>query len=188
VPTMFANQRAGYVEESGLTVLSLNYLGGGLQFVVILPSADETFDAVAARLTTDQFARWSRLGDTNGREVLLYLPKFKVAGSTVALGNALRTLGMKQAFDIPAGTANFDGIAPRTPSDYLSISDVFHQTFVAVDEQGTEAAAATAVVISTTSAPINPPTTVRVDRPFLFAIQDRATGALLFFGRITDPR
>jgi serpin B len=95
---------------------------------------------------------------------------------------------MKTAFDKPHGSANFDRVAPRKPDDYLYISEVFHKTFIEVDEKGTEAAAATAVVMMAGSAfhPNPPqPIEVRVDRPFLFAIQHRDSGACLFLGRVT---
>ena len=98
---------------------------------------------------------------------------------------------MKSAFDVPRGSANFDGIAPRKPNDYLYISNVFHKTFIAVDEKGTEAAAATAVVMmkATAIAGSKPkPIEVKVDRPFLYAIQHIPSGVCLFLGRVTDPR
>ena len=107
------------------------------------------------------------------------------------LGQMLRGLGMKSAFDNPRGSANFDRMAPRKPDDYLFISEVFHKTFLALDEKGTEAAAATAVIMARpTSVAIEKPKPieVRVDRPFLFAIQHRTSGACLFLGRVTDPR
>ena len=99
-------------------------------------------------------------------------------------------LGMESAFDVPQGSANFDGIAPRRPNDYLYISNVFHKTFVEVDEKGTEAAAATAVVMMRATAHFEEakPIEVRVDRPFLFAIQHRLSGACLFLCRVVDPR
>ncbi len=97
---------------------------------------------------------------------------------------------MKTAFDIPQGSANFDRMAPRNPDSYLAISEVFHKTFIAVDEKGTEAAAATAVVMMPRSARIErpEPIEVKVDRPFLYAIQHVPSGACLFIGRVTDPR
>ena len=83
-------------------------------------------------------------------------------------------------------------MAPRRPNDYLAISDVFHRTFIALDEKGTEAAAATAVAMVRTTAmrPMTPPKPieVKVDRPFIYAIQHVPSGACLFLGRITDPR
>ena len=98
---------------------------------------------------------------------------------------------MKTAFDVPTGSANFDKIAPRRPNDYLLISEVFHKTFIAVDEKGTEAAAATAVAMLAAAAmrsPPPPPILVKVDRPFIYAIQHVPSGACLFIGRVTDPR
>jgi serpin B len=97
---------------------------------------------------------------------------------------------MKSAFDQPRGSANFDRIAPRKPNDYLYLSNVFHKTFIAVDEKGTEAAAATAAVVmrATAMRQTSPPIQVKVDRPFLYAIQNVPSGACLFLGRVTDPR
>ena len=98
---------------------------------------------------------------------------------------------MKTAFDDPRGSANFDKIAPPKPNDYLYISNIFHKTFIAVDEKGTEAAAATAVVMMRATSmpgPKPPPIEVKVDRPFVYAIQHVPSGVCLFLGRVTDPR
>ncbi len=189
VPTMHESEMLGYAKEDGLTVVTLNYLGGDLQFVVLLPDQGVTTDTIANRLTPDDLARWATLANPGSTMVSLYLPKFMVSGSTVPLSQALQALGMRQAFNIPVASANFDDIAPRKPDDYLYISEVFHQTYVALDEKGTEAAAATAVMMATTTAVTTPPplVEVHVDRPFLFAIQHRGTGACLFFGRISNP-
>ena len=93
------------------------------------------------------------------------------------------------AFDWPKGSANFDRMAPRRPDDYLFISAVFHKTFLNLDEKGTEAAAATAAMASAMFCRDAPePIEVRVDRPFVFAIQHRPSGACLFLGHVTDPR
>src|SRR2546427_1036931 len=105
------------------------------------------------------------------REVNLFLPRFKIEPAVLSLSAALQALGMKTAFDIPPGSANFDRIAPRRPDDYLAISDVFHKTFLNLDEKGIEAAAATAILFH--AAGIHQPSKpveVRVDHPFLFAI------------------
>ena len=190
VPTMQQTTNMGYAVEDGVTVVTRDYLGGELQFVVAVPPLGTYPEAIAARLTPADFARWAKLRETSTRLVALSLPKFKVEGGTVPLGVALRRLGMNTAFDLPQGSANFDRIAPRRPDDYLYISNVFHQTFVAVDEEGTEAAAATAVVMATTTSAAVPapvPVVVRVDRPFLFAIQHRASGTCLFLGAIRNP-
>jgi serpin B len=125
------------------------------------------------------------------QRIALYLPRFRVEGSTIGLARELQALGMKTAFDLPKGCANFDRAAPRRPNDYLTISEVFHQTFIAVDEHGTEAAAATVVAIFNGSRfDLNPPKPieVRVDHPFFFAIQERKSGICLFLGSVVDPK
>jgi serine protease inhibitor len=124
------------------------------------------------------------------QEVDLSLPKFKLEPPTIPLKAPCKALGMKMAFDDPTGSANFDRMAPRKPDSYLAISDVFHKPFIAVDEKGTEAAAATAVVVMEIMAArrSKEPVTVKVDRPFLYAIQHVPSGACLFLGRVTDPR
>jgi serpin B len=118
----------------------------------------------------------------NTSEALLHLPKFKFELPTIQLAAELQGLGMKTSFDIPPGSADFDRMAPRRPNDYLAISDVFHRTFITLDEKGTEAAAA--------MRPMTPPKPIEVkaDRPFIYAIQHVPSGACLFLGRITDPR
>ena len=91
---------------------------------------------------------------------------------------------------LPRGSANFDRIAVRRPDDYLAISEVYHQTFVALDEEGTEAAAVTAVTVMPTCMPGSPPEpnpVFRADHPFLFLIRDNQTGSILFLGRVVDP-
>lgn len=188
VPTMQRTGTMGYALDDGFTVVTLDYLGGGLQFVLALPAEGQAIDAAAARVTPSHFSRWAKLGDTSRQNVALSLPRFKVKGSTLALGQALRALGMKNAFDEPRGSANFEGIAPRRPDEYLAMSEVYHQTYVALDEEGTEAAAATAVVIVGVTSLPPPAIEVRVDRPFLFALQHRASGTCLFLGRIMDPQ
>jgi serpin B len=96
---------------------------------------------------------------------------------------------MKTAFDDPKGSANFERMAPRRPDDYLCISEVFHKTFLNLDENGTEAAGATAIAMRVGAALQPPrPIEIKIDRPFIFAIQHRSSGACLFIGRVTDPR
>lgn len=189
VPTMQATTFLGHAKEAGFTVVSVDYLGGELQFLLLLPDGDRTVGEIAKKIGANDFARWSGLSQQRRLSVSLFLPKFRVEGATVPLGDTLRALGVKKAFDEPPGSANFDRMAPRSPDDYLALSNVFHQTFIALDEEGTEAAAATAAVMMTLSAAMPPPTPVevRVDRPFLFAIQHRASGACLFLGRISEP-
>lgn len=190
VPTMHHTGPLGHAVEDGFTVVALDYLGGALQCLILLPDEGTSAETAAARLTAAHFARWAKLTATSRSTVALALPKFRIEGRTLPLDRALRQLGMKRAFDEPAGSADFGRIAPRKPNDYLAISQVFHQTFVALDEHGTEASAATAVLMSVFGSIARPtkPIEVRVDRPFLFAIQHRPSAALLFLGHIGDPR
>jgi serpin B len=188
VPTMFAQKRLGYSRREGYSVVTIPYSGGEVQFVVLLPDAPDGLAELEAKVTPEVLASCANAGSS---ELLLYLPRFKLEPPLMKLGQMLRGLGMKSAFDNPRGSANFDRMAPRKPDDYLFISEVFHKTFLALDEKGTEAAAATAVIMARpTSAVIEKPkpVEVRVDRPFVFAIQHRTSGACLFLGRVTDPR
>jgi serpin B len=187
VPTMSIKKSFGYAKQNGLTIVSLPYSGGEIQFLIILPDDANGLAKAEADLKSSQVADWAKLP---AQQVKLFLPKFKIAPPTLPLGEALQSLGMTTAFDKPRGSANFDRMAPRRPNDYLYISRVFHKTYLDLDENGTEAAAATAVVMATRSAIIREPepVEVRVDRPFLFAIQHRDSGACLFLGHVTDPR
>jgi serpin B len=189
VPMMRKTEKHfGYAKRDGYTVVSLPYVGNDLQLLIFLPADVNGLHAVEAKLTGETLAGCAKL-DT--RDVDLHLPKFKLQPPTMALAEKFEALGMKTAFDKPQGSANFDKIAPRTPKDYLYISQIFHKTFIAVDEKGTEAAAATAVAMMAGSAlrsPPPPPIEVKVDRPFVYAIQHVPSGVCLFLGRVTDPR
>jgi serpin B len=189
VPTMMRQARFGYAKRDGYSAVTIPYYGHDLHFLVLVPDDVKGLAAVEKALTAGDLASCAKLPTKD--LVILHLPKFKIEGGSVELGKELQALGMKTAFDHPAGSANFSKMAPRTPSEYLFISQVIHKTFIALDEKGTEAAAATAVVMRAGSAaPAEPPKPieVKVDRPFLFAIQHRETGACLFLGRVTDPR
>ena len=188
VPMMRKTARFGYAGREGFTAVSVPYAGDDLQFLVLLPSDVNGLRALESKLTADLLAECAKL---ESQDVDLHLPKFKLEPPTIALAEKLQALGMKTAFDIPRGSANFDRIAPRKPNDYLYISNVFHKTFIAVDEKGTEAAAATAAVMMRATAiarPKPPPIEVKVDRPFVYAIQHVPSGVCLFLGRVADPR
>jgi serpin B len=178
----------GYARHEGFTVVSLPYAGDDLQFVVLLPDEINGLGKLESKLTGDMLAGCAKL---EKRDVDLHLPKFKLEPPTITLAKQFETLGMKTAFDQPQGSANFDKMAPRKPNDYLYISQIFHKTFIAVDEKGTEAAAATAVAMMAATAlrsPPPPPIEVKVDRPFIYAIQHVPSGVCLFLGRVSDPR
>jgi len=176
----------GYAKRDGFTALSIPYIGGELQFLVLLPDTVEGLAPLESKLTSGTLQECAKL---DPRFMRLHLPKFKLEPPTIALASQLESLGMQTAFDRPPGSANFDRLAPRKPEDYLYISQVFHKTFIAVDEKGTEAAAATAVAM-VASAAMRPeePIEVKVDRPFFYAVQHVTSGACLFVGRVTDPR
>ena len=182
------SEHFGYARREGFTVVSLPYVGDDLQFVVLLPDDVNGLRTLESKMTADVLAGCAKLEQ---RDVDLHLPKFKLQPPTIALAETFQALGMKTAFDIPQGSANFDKIAPRKPNDYLYISNIFHKTFIAVDEKGTEAAAATAVVMmraTSVAQPKPPPIEVKVDRPFVYAIQHVPSGVCLFLGRVIDPR
>jgi len=188
VPTMRTTTRLDYLKGNGFAAVVLPYAGGELQFLILLPDDQDGLGPLIAKLTPEL------LHDCSDRSqpllVSLDLPKFRLEGSTIPLHEKLKALGMKTAFDLPPGSANFDRMAPRKPKDYLMISEVFHQTFVAIDEKGTEAAAATAVAMMMGGGGGRPfvPIEVRVDHPFLFAIQQRSSGVCLFIGSVAEPR
>ena len=188
VPTMRKQIHLPYAKHRGFTAIALPYADYDLYFLILLPDEPDGLAALEKELTPELLTECATM---KSQLVALELPKFKLQPPTLSLGQALQALGLKTAFDQPRGSANFDRMAPRKPNDYLFIGEVFHKTFLALDEKGTEAAAATAVgVFAGTAMPSTPPKpiVVKVDHPFLFAIQHSDGGACLFLGRVTDPR
>ncbi|HTL57861.1 MAG TPA: serpin family protein [Candidatus Limnocylindrales bacterium] len=187
VPTMMAQQKFGYLKKPGMTVLTLPYAHGDLQCIIFLPDDKGGLVELERQLNTASLAETRSLPT---HEVILYLPRFTIKPTLLRLGEILRGLGMRSAFDEPPGSANFDRMAPRRVNDYLCVSEVFHKTFVSLDENGTEAAAATALSMRLGCMPVAKPKPieVHVDHPFIFAIQHAPGGACLCLGRVTDPR
>lgn len=177
----------GLTTTSEFTAVAIPYMDGELQLLVVLPNEVDGLGKLEAQMSAKMLGE---LATMKQRAVELHLPKFKFEPPTVPLATQLKALGMKSAFDEPPGSANFDRMAPRQAGATLAISEVFHKTFIAVDENGTEAAAATAVGMVATSAPgpVTEPTIVKIDRPFFYAIQHVPSGACLFIGRVLDPR
>ena len=173
VPTMTGGEGGSYGEGSGWKAASLPYLGNEMSMVVIEPDDLKSFEA-----TLDGPKLAGIVSGLHDHLINAQLPKFTFRRS-VSLEDQLSALGMPLAF---SDQADFSGISTQ---QRLQIAAVIHQAFIAVDEEGTEAAAATAVVIRAVSAPVGK--TIVVDRPFLFAIKDNQTGAVLFLGRVTDP-
>jgi serpin B len=151
-------------------------VGGEVAMLFVLPD-EGRFDEVAAGAGPLYGEAVGGLGDT---DVQLALPRFEFR-TQAGLPDALRALGMTDAFD--CGRADFTGILA---GGGLCISDVIHEVFVAVNEAGTEAAAATAVIMEATSAP-SEFVELSIDRPFLFSLYDRETGEILFLGRVLNP-
>lgn len=164
------------------TILAIPYKCPELQFVILMPDRCNGLPAFEASLTPEILAGCTNLPS---REVDLSLPKFKVEPPALSLVKALQALGMENAF----GTnANFNRTAVFRPGEGLYISGIFHKTFLQLDEEGTEASAGTGLVRGTYGSDTNIPVQVRIDRPFLFMIQQKTTGACLFLGHINDPR
>lgn len=178
VPMMAARLTAPHAAGDGWQAVELDYAGNELAMVLVVPdtgSLSEVEGALADGLLDDVIAA---LGST---EVELQLPRWDIETSA-ELADLLTEMGMPTAF---TDAADFSGISREAA---LAISAVVHQANITVDENGTEAAAATAVIVGETSAP--DPTDVvelHVDRPFLFALRDTTTGAITFLGRVADP-
>lgn len=169
-----------YAERPGFQMLEMPYAGDDLSMVVMLPTERDGLIGVEATLTAESLSE--SLDSLRSATVNVSLPKFTFE-SSFKLSTALIGMGMTDAF-IP-GVADFTGIGDED----LSIGAAFHNTFIAVNEEGTEAAAATAIGIVTTTTVYAPPQpkTFRADHPFLFALRDNHSGSLLFIGRVVDP-
>lgn len=176
---------AGTVNEGpqAAKVCEIPYEGGRLAMLVIVPEAIDGLAAVLGGLDGGSLASW-RTESLRFRKVKLALPKWQ-ARKPLALNAALDSLGMKQAFQ--QGVADFSGMDGTRD---LFVSAVVHEGFVEVTEEGTEAAAATGVVVGTRSAMVRPeePLEVRADRPFAWAVIERGSGAILFAGVVADLR
>jgi serpin B len=174
-PTMHQTlDSAKYAAGSGWQAIELPYGNGPLAMDIVVAKDLAAFEKALDAKT------WAALvGSFGSVPVQLSLPRFKTE-SKLGLVDALTALGMPIAFD-PA-SADFSGM---TTQEKLFISAVIHQANISVDEKGTEAAAATAVIMA--AAAILAPTVMNVDRPFLFAVRDTTSGAVIFLGRIVDP-
>jgi len=179
VPVMQLIERFPYLEKKTFRAVSLPYSGNALSMLVLVPREVDGLATLEEGMKAGDLADWE--GEMAVKQVHLGLPKFKFT-SRFILNDALEALGMKGAFAL--GTADFTGMAG---TDELFIGRVIHQAFVDVNEAGTEAAAATAVVMEGEGPP-EPAPVLMIDRPFLFLIRDNKTGSILFMGRVLDPR
>jgi len=177
VPTMSQKQEFGYAEDQSLQILELPYIGNDLSMLVMLPKQADGIAELEKNLTVENLRKWTT--SLRKREVSVFLPKFKMT-TQFRLGEVLISMGMSEAFDM--NKANFAGMDGNP--NWLYIAAVIHKAFVDVNEEGTEAAAATAVEMKALSAP---PLTFRADHPFIFLIRENLTGSILFLGRVIDP-
>lgn len=166
--------RLNYAELEDIQILELPYQGGKISMLIILPAHLDSLE-----LTSENLASWKDSMQETKLDAV-YLPKFEFS-TKYFLRETLSAMGMSSAFE--PEKADLSGM---TGKKELYISSVIHQAFVEVDEEGTEAAAATAVVVGITS--IQPQTIFRADRPFIFIIQENETGNILFLGRVINPK
>ena len=177
VPMMRQTETFGYAEGDGYQAVELPYDGSELSMIILLPREGqfEAFETLLDLQRLDEI-----VSGLEHAQVALKMPKFEFE-SDFRLKEALAAMGMPIAF---SGNADFSGM---TGNRDLFIADVIHKAFVSVDEAGTEAAAATAVVMLPIAIPPQEPVEVTVDRPFVFLIHDIETGTILFVGRVVNP-
>jgi serpin B len=183
VPMMHVTSEFGYLDDTtgGLQILSLPYAGKTLSMVVLLPRKTDGLANLEASLTSSKLGGW--LTKLSNQRVDVAMPKFKLECG-LGLSQILASMGMPKAF---TPVADFSGM---TSDRRLYISAVIHKAFADVNEEGTEAAAATGVVMkrALSVVPAKPPIVFRADHPFLFLIRDEPTGSILFMGRMTQPK
>jgi serpin B len=168
-----------YFAGGGFQAVELPYAGDQVSMLILLPEAGslEVFEAALDEKRLDEI-----LNHSQPANLQVLLPKFEFTVE-YKLKENLAEMGMPDAFC--EGTPDFSGMDEE---GNLCIDEVFHKAFVAVDEKGTEAAAASAVVMREVSAPLEQPVLIKVDRPFLFFIRHKPSGTILFMGRLLDPR
>ena len=176
-------RRASYPDEHGFVMAELPYHGGDLSMVLLVPQSASSIGELEEKLTSENINRW--LGHLEKRDIHITMPKFR-SETTYNLNDTLSKMGMPAAF---TDGANFDGMIEGESNAKLFIGLVMHKAFIEVNEEGTEAAAATAVVVKTESAAITEPFVpfVNADKPFLYLIRDAKSGTILFMGKIENP-
>jgi len=178
-PTMHKTGRFALFEGEGFQALELPYKGGALSMVILLPAKHDGLAALEKALSAEGLA--ACIAGMKPTQVAVALPKFK-ATTTLLLAETLKAMGMGDAFALPP--ADFSGMSGK--KDFF-ISQVIHKAFVDVNETGTEAAAATAVIMVGSAAPTRL-VAFKADHPFLFLIRDNRSGTILFLGRLLNPK
>jgi serpin B len=178
VPMMSQQGEFAYASGDDYKAVELFYKGHQLSMIILLP-AEGQFETFEKNLDAERLSQI--IGQLSSQQIILTIPRFKFS-SDFSLSKQLADMGMPDAFDPKkADFSAMDG------THDLFIQDVFHKAFVAVDEEGTEAAAATAVIVGKLSAPPTRPIDFSADRPFIFLIRDVETNSILFLGRVMDP-
>lgn len=181
VPTMKVETSLEYTSNDLFSAVNLPYGNGQFQMTVLLPNEGKTTKNLISELKMENWQKWMKSFEA-AKPVVVSMPRFKFSWE-LKLNDILQSMGMNQAFI--SNAANFSGISGGKD---LYIGYVMHKTYIDVNENGTEAAAVTAVGMFTTSA--GEPDLRKyftVNRPFLFAITEKTTGAILFIGEVTNP-
>jgi serine protease inhibitor len=182
-PMMARNGQYGFLDGDGFQAVRLPYRGDRFAMYVLLPDAGRSLAQLRAAMTVEAWRGW--MGALRPADVQLVMPKYRMALES-RLNNPLSAMGMADAFD--PNRARFDAMlnAPNVTRQNAHVGEAKQKVFIEVNEEGTEAAAVTGVEMRTTSAG-PPPVELVVDRPFILAIRDDQTGALLFIGQVNDP-
>jgi serpin B len=178
-PMMNQTGQFGYMETETFQALELPYVDDELSMIILLPKAHDGLGELEKTLTAENLSQW--LTKLFRREVIVSIPKFK-ATSQFSLASVLASMGMKDAFTQDADFSGMDG------KKDLFISAVIHKAYVDVNEEGTEAAAATGVTMKLTSMGPTETPVFRADHPFLFLIRDNHSASILFIGRLMNPK
>jgi serpin B len=178
VPMMNQTAEFNYMETEDFQGLELPYVDDELSMIILLPRKVDELSSLEEMLSLEKFSGW--LGKLRKRKVIVSVPKFNMT-CQFSLADVLRQMGMKDAF---SGAADFSGMNGKRD---LFISAVIHKAYVDVNEEGTEAAAATAVVVGMTAVRPEKIPVFRADHPFLFLIRDNKSGSILFIGRTMNP-
>lgn len=176
-PFMFSKNRFGYLNDSDFSALELDYSGKKYSLLIILPHEGRALTKIEKQLDIELYNRI--ITNLKPQKVAVYLPKFKVE-TGLSLKQILSEMGMPVAF---SNLADFSGISGR---NNLKLSDAFHKAFIEVSEEGTTAAAATAVVVAMKSLP-KPCPVFKANRPFLYIIREKQNNTILFMGRVQKP-
>jgi serpin B len=181
VPMMHQTAHFSYVQEDGVEAIELPYADGDLSMIAILPDPEQggDIDKLSATLTVDEIDKLRR--DMDLQNVEVFFPRFNLEAG-YSLGSTLAAMGMPDAFS--EERADFSGM---TGSPNLYIGKVIHKARIEVNEEGSVAAAATAVIMLPKSMPMSRPEVFRADRPFLFMIVHDTTGSILFMGKLSNP-